>query len=285
MLKVMVGVLFLVSSPELFANEQSIITEDERIEAFLGLDWKEPGTYKLPNSHSTLSLPNDHIALIGKDADRVGCLMGEQSNDAIEATTYKEGYVDLVIFENFTDGYVTIDDWDEINSRELLQSICENTENANKERVRQGFAELHVVGWMQEPTLDRHTNTVYWAIEGNSDESEPIVNSVALRLGRKGFEKLIWVADKDSYVPFGGELEVMLRAHSFDPGFRYNDYTTGDKVASYGIATLVAATVGGKIVKVGGLALLFKKIGGFIFAAIAAVFYKFKSIITRKKNI
>jgi uncharacterized membrane-anchored protein len=76
----------------------------------------------------------------------------------------------------------------------------------------------------------------------------------------------------------------MLRSHSFDSGYRYKDYRTGDKIASYGIATLVAATVGGKIVKASGLAVLFKKLGGFIFAGIVSLFYKFKNIFKRSKK-
>lgn len=284
MLKIIVGILLAATSSILFANEEPQMTQQERNEAFMGLDWKEEGTYKLPNSNSTLIVPNDRIALIGKDSERAGILMGESSNDAIEALTYKVNLDDLVIFENYSEGYVAIDDWEEVNPSELLASIRENTEKGNAERVRQGFEEVHVVGWMQEPTLDRKTNTVYMAIEGSS-ESGSIVNSVALRLGRKGYEKIIWVTDKDAYIPYGGELEVMLLAHSFDPGFQYKDYIPGDKVAGYGIAALVAATAGGKILKATGLFVLFKKAGGFIIAAIAALFYKFKSFLKRNKDV
>lgn len=283
MLKFLVGILLFVGFPKLFADEPSTMTKDERIEAFLGLDWKDPSTYKLPNSHSTLALPSGHVALIGKDANRAEMLMGEPSNDDIEAITYKDGLEESVIFESYLDGYVTIDDWDEIDASALLANISENTEKANTERAKFGSGQLHVVGWLQEPTLDRNTNTVYWAIEGVSDEGA-IANSVALRLGRKGYEKLTWVTEKALYVPFGGELDVMIRAHSFDPGYRYNDYTTGDKLAGYGIATLVAGTVGGKIIKASGFVLLFKKLGGFIIAGIAAVFYKFKNLFRRNQN-
>lgn len=135
-----------------------------------------------------------------------------------------------------------------------------------------------------ELILDRNTKTVYWAIEAITEGQENIVNSVAIRLGKEGYEKITWVVQKPSYEHFGSHLDIMLRAHSFDQGYRYKDYTTGDKVAGYGVATLVAATVGGKIVKAGGLFVILKKLGGFILAGIAAVFYKFKSIFKKKND-
>ncbi|MFZ0565782.1 MAG: DUF2167 domain-containing protein, partial [Chlamydiales bacterium] len=181
--------------------------------------------------------------------------------------------------------YVSLCDWEKISPQQLLEAISENTEKENKIRKSKGFSALHVIGWLLEPTLDRNTNTVFWAIEGvNEGYDEHIANSVALRLGRYGYEKIVWVTDKDSYTPFGGELDIMLRAHSFDCGHKYSDFSKGDKIASYGIATLVAATVGGKIAKVGGLAVVFKKLGGVIAAGLGAVFYKLRRIFRRRKD-
>lgn len=270
---------------ESLAEIMSNMTDDEKENtiAFFSLDWKETGTYKLPKSNSTIAIPEGYQLLIGEEAIKGRKLDGETENQNLEAAVYDADLENVILFENFKGGYVSLDDWEDLDSKSLLRSISEKTEEANKERKKNGIAELHVVGWIQEPILDKHTHTVYWAIEGESDEGA-IINSVALRLGRNGFEKLVWVTQKESYVPFGGHLDVMLRSHSFEPGYRYGDYKKGDQIASYGIATLVAATVGGKIVKAGGIILLFKKLGGFIFAGIMALFYKCKNIFTNKKE-
>jgi uncharacterized membrane-anchored protein len=311
MLKVLTALLLVLSSSQIFSSESFEMTcevenmseeEREAIEslsemlsdlseeeremaiAFLSLDWKDTGAYKLNQSNSTISLPEGYKLLIDEEARKARKLTcGDLDNQNLEAVVYDIDFKNVILFENFQEGYVSIDDWEDIDAKSLLESISENTEKANKERRKIG-RELHVIGWIQEPVLDKHTNTVYWAIEAESADEGVIVNSVAIRLGREGFEKLIWVTQKASYVPFGGHLDVMLRSHSFDPGYKYKDYRTGDKIASYGIATLVAATVGGKIVKAGGLAVLFKKLGGFIFAGIAAIFYKFKNIFKRSKK-
>jgi len=312
MIKVLMAFLLVLSSFQIFSLESSITTEEienmseeerkealrlseifsdvpdedrEMIIAFCSLDWKETGSHKLKQSNSTISLPEGYKLLIGEEANKGRKLTCDDLYDPnLEATVYDANFENVILFENSQEGYISVDDWEDIDPKSLLKSISENTEKANRERKKNDGGELHVIGWIQEPVLDKHTNTVYWAIEAESINEGAIVNSIAIRLGRKGFEKLIWVSKKASYVPFGGHLDVMLRSHSFDPGYRYNDYKTGDKIACYGIATLVAATVGGKIVKAGGLAVIFKKLGGFIFAGIAALFYKFKNIFKRKKE-
>ncbi|CDR33517.1 DUF2167 domain-containing protein [Criblamydia sequanensis] len=253
--------------------------------AFYSLDWKDSGTHKLEQSNSTISLPEGYRLLIGDEAKKGRKLTcGDFENPNLEATVYNDDFENVIIFENLQGGYVSIDDWEDLDPESLLKSISENTEKANEERKKNGFNTLHVVGWVQKPLLDKLTNTVYWAIEAESADEGAIVNSVALRLGREGFEKIVWVTQKESYVPFGGHLEVMLRAHSFDPGYRYSDYKEGDKMASYGIAALVAATMGGKIIKASGFFVILKKLSGILIATLAAIFYKLKNIFKHKNE-
>ena len=55
-------------------------------------------------------------------------------------------------------------------------------------------------------------------------------------------------------------------------------------MASYGIASLVAATVGGKIVKSGGILLGIKKLWGVIAVGFMALLGKLKNLFKRKPN-
>jgi uncharacterized membrane-anchored protein len=197
-----------------------------------------------------------------------------------------EGINNVVFFSNNAEGYISISDWEDLDSAELLNAVRENTESANSERKKNGFDQMHIVGWVQEPTFDRNTNTVYWAIEHQVENSEENgFNSVALRLGRNGYEKLIWIGEMSAYKASGGELDVMLKAHQFDPGYAYSDYVSGDALAGYGIASLVAATAGAKVIKAGIFGILFKKIVGFVFAGFAYLLYKFKSLFKRKQVV
>lgn len=275
----------LLFGSTLIAKDSLPMTAEAVEQVIESLDWRGTGTYKLPSSNASLSVPAEHLVLIGKDAEKLSNLIGNTSDASLEAITVDDSFRNTVYFFNHDEGYVSLDDWEKINPEQLLSSIRENTEKGNKERRKKGIGEIHILGWIQEPALDKHTHTVYWSIEQEEDgEDENSFNSVALRLGRRGFESVVWVGDVSDYKSFGGELDVMLRAHSFEPGYRYSDHTVGDKVAGYGIASLVAATVGAKIIKAGGLAIMFKKIGGFLIAGVSAVFYKMRKGFGRKKK-
>lgn len=269
-------------------SENGLTEKDlETFRTFSDLNWKMAGKHQLPLSNSTISIPSGYALITGSDAVALHTMDGEPIDKFLEAYVFDNNDLDnSIVFQNMNIGYVSIDDWKEINPKELLKQIIKNTEEDNKERRKRGLTELHVIGWIQEPVLDRHTNTVYWAIEANSGSEDNFINSIAIRLGREGYETITWVTSRSSYVPFGdGHLGTMLRAHSFDPGYRYTDYKTGDKLAGYGIAALVAGTVGGKIAKASGILLLLKKFGTLLFAGIAAVFYKLKSLFARNKAI
>ncbi len=269
------------------ALEQALseMTEEEREKAllYLQLDWKKDGTYKFSDSNSTLSLPFGYRLLIGDEANKSLSLRGEPEEEFLEAIVYCDFSDDMIMFERSEKGYVTLEDWEEIKPKELLESIIKNTEKSNKTRFHNGVEEIHVLGWVKEPTLDKMTNTVYWAIEAQSD-GDFFINSVALKLGRESYETINWICSKDSYMSSAEHLDEMLRAHSFDPGFRYEDHTTDDKIAKLGIAALVTASVGGKIIKAGGFLFFLKKIFGFVLAGLAAIFYKVKSFFGTKNK-
>jgi uncharacterized membrane-anchored protein len=279
MRRLIIGALLSLAASAAFA-----ITNEERRDEIAKLNWERGGVHKLAASRSTLSIPSDHAIAIGPEADRFEALIGNRNLKGVEAVTLNQAS-EQVIFQTIDEGYVSIDDWRDIDAKAMLDSISENTEKANEERAHDGFPPMHIVGWIQQPALDPTTNTVYWAIavtEGNSS----VVNSRALRLGRHGFELLTWIGDGKAYQPIGGDLDVMLRSFSFDSGARYTDFTPGDKVAAYTIAGLVATLAGAKLIKVaaaGGLLLLLKKFGVVIVAAIVGLLAKFRGRFMRKK--
>ena len=160
-------------------------------------------------------------------------------------------------------GYVVEDDWNTLNPTELLQSIIDQTEEQNKERRAEGLPEMHVAKWLHQPVYDKSTHTAFWAIEATDSNGGDVVNSTALRLGRAGFERMTLITNVSDYTPVGSPLDLMLRAFSFSAGDTYEEHLSTDKAAGYGIAALVGALVGAKVVKVaaaGGLALFFKPI-------------------------
>jgi uncharacterized membrane-anchored protein len=85
-------------------------------------------------------------------------------------------------------------------------------------------------------------------------------------------------------------FNAVLGGFKFNPGSRYADFVSGDKVAEYGLTVLIAGGAGALAVKTGLLAKSWKLIVAFllaakklvivIFAGIAALFRKLKNWIT-----
>lgn len=279
--------LTLIINSLLGAIDPNTMTEEEIFETFQNLDWKTEGTLNLPLSHSSIALPEGYGAILGKDIETLYAINREPLESDVEAVVFNQIDNGYVIFCSVNDGYVTLDDWQEINPKELLQSIIENNKITNEKRKELGGTPIEIVGWAQEPFLDRHTNTVYWAIEVVDSHNIRSINSEGLRLGRNGYESVNWVTSKEDYIPLGGNLDDMLCAHSFNPGFRYTDHIDADRIAGYGIAALVAAMTGGKIAKAGSLVALLailKKFSTLIITAVAGLAYKFRGFFKRYQS-
>jgi uncharacterized membrane-anchored protein len=250
------------------------------------MNWISVGAIRLGGSTSTITLPLGFAGIAGLEAGRAYELSQGRRNETVEAVIVHPADGGEVQFQWYPAGYVTADDWSDVDANAMIAEIRGNTETANADRRTHGLEELHVIGWMQQPVFDSATHTVFWAIGARSD-SGPLVNAIALRLGRSGYEKLTWIGAPEAYKAVGGDLDIMLRAHSFDVGQRYEDHISTDRVAGYGIAALVGAVAGAKALKVaaaGGLILLLKKFWFLAFAAVVLFFKKIKRAIFPSKG-
>ncbi len=281
-----------------FINTISTLTGDERVAELreagitevdldlltreMSLDWQVKGTYKLDKSNSTIILPDEYIILCGKEAIKGAEYHGNVKSENFEALVCDTSSSrNLVFFESVRDGYVSIEDWNDLDPDNFLSEIKKGNQVANLERQKRGLPEIQSKGWILIPTLSKITKTLYWATEVTDSNGNEFVNSVAMRLGREGYEKLTWIGEKSSYVPFGGDLEVMLEAFSFNPGYAYEDFKPGDKVADYDVSDLAA---GINVVKSIFFIVFLKKFAAPIVAIVTAIAYKFKAFFQKVKR-
>ena len=259
---------------------------EEREAVRKALTWRDGETLTLPLSHGTLQAPPYLRQLVGADAmNAYEIINGIDALRGIEALIYDPKTDGIVIYQKLGNGYVPIDDWHDVDADALLKSISEDVEESNIKRKGAGIAPFHVIGWLERPHLDRATNTVRWAIEMADEADGPIVNSVALVLGRDGFERLVWAGAKSE--AHGEMLNVALASFTFPAGGRYADYQPGDKVAEYGVAGLVAAILGAKVAaKLGFLAALivFAKKFGVLLLIPIGLFAAWKKRLFSRKN-
>ncbi|HEY4221981.1 MAG TPA: DUF2167 domain-containing protein [Myxococcota bacterium] len=179
----------------------------------------------------------------------------------------------LVLFEFDDVGYVKDDEKNDLNADDLLKSIKEGTDNDNAERQKAGLPPLNILGWEQKPAYNEQAHALEWCVRAESGGT-PSYNFNTRLLGRRGVVAVTLM--------FGGsntlndvlpEFRAALAGFSFKQGETYSEYKSGDKLAEYGLAALVAgggvalAAKSGLLAKLG---VLVAKGGKAIFLALAA---------------
>lgn len=141
-------------------------------------------------------------------------------------------------------------DAEKIDYADLLKQMQKDTREANKEREKQGYSSVELIGWAAPPHYDQAVHKLYWAKQlkfggGNEDT----LNYNIRILGRRGVLVLNAVSAMSQLPEIERSAPQILAAIDFNPGNRYADFSeaAGDKVASYGIAALVAGGVAAKL--------------------------------------
>jgi uncharacterized membrane-anchored protein len=171
----------------------------------------------------------------------------------------------VVTIEYSEDGYVKDDDAGKINYDDLLKKMQAGVTEANKERKKAGYPTVDLLGWAAPPHYDAATHKLYWAkkLKFEGEDGETLNYSIRM-LGRKGVLELNAIASVDQLAEIDAQTPQILGMVDFKEGSRYADFDPKvDKVAKYGIATLVA---GGALAAAAKLGLL-KGLWVFILAA------------------
>ena len=174
-------------------------------------------------------------------------------------------------------GWVASDDARGADYDELLAQMQADTREGNAQRRAEGFPEVQIMGWAQEPQHDSVANTVSWARELRFFDGGPHALHYDLRLlGRYGVLSMNIVGEMDQLPEIRTGAEELTRRASFNAGSRYSDFDDErDTVANYGVAGLVATGVGVALAKNLGfwalLAKLAQPIGIVLLVLVAAL--------------
>jgi uncharacterized membrane-anchored protein len=162
-------------------------------------------------------------------------------------------------------GYVKDDDASKINYDDLLKQMQQDVTEENKLRKEKGYPTVDLIGWAAQPHYDAATHKLYWAKELKfGDDPNDTLNYSIRMLGRKGVLELNAIASVDQLKEIDAQTPQILGMVDFKEGSRYADFDPKvDKVAKYGLATLVA---GGALAAAAKLGLL-KGLWVFILAA------------------
>jgi uncharacterized membrane-anchored protein len=265
-------------TPDISGSQNAIKRE------IISLPWKyELKKYPLEQSNSTFKLSKGYSLLMGDAARHYDHIIQETDKDPnTEALVFNHSNGVQLILSFYPEGYVSLEDWENLDANALMQEITDNAKKINAKRIKQNMPRLSIGGWLQKPRLNKDNHSVSWVFDV-IDGEETTVNAVSIKLGRKGYEKIIWVSSYDNYLKSMDAMAFLVDQHKFKEGHRYADYSLGDQMAALSIASLVAISAGGNPQKV-GLAAFYTRLAAIgemllvpaliVFGALGAFFRK-----------
>ncbi|WP_313429324.1 DUF2167 domain-containing protein [Pseudomonas sp.] len=250
------------------------------------------GNITLPSGIASLQLNNEFYYLSPADTERLltegwGNPPGFKTLGMIIPTAVNpladNGWGVIISYKN--DGHISDDDAAKIDYAELLEQMKAEDEEDNKERRKQGYAGLTLLGWAEPPSYDQATHKMYWARELKAEDADQTTLNYSIRvLGREGVLELNAVAAMADLQTIKQETPKILAFTNFTDGNRYADYDAKtDKLAPYGLAALVAGGIAAKaglFAKIGVALLAFKK---FIVLGLLAIAGFFRKLFKRKQ--
>ena len=265
---ILLVLLALAASP--FAQDQpDKAAQREKAQKLAdGLNYQK-GEITLKGGLAKIRVPEEFRYLDSKDANTVlSRLWGNPPDSntlgllvpAKISVVSPEAWAVIITYDE--DGYVKDDEAEKMDYDKLIQKMREDTSEDSKEREKTGYGSIELVGWATQPRYDKGTHKMYWAKElkfGGSPENT--LNYNIRMLGRRGVLVLNAVAGMSQLQEIESATPAVLAMVDFQEGHRYTDFNAStDKVATYGLAALVA---GGLAAKAG----LFK---GLLVALLAA---------------
>lgn len=251
------------------------------------------GQINLSGGVATLNLPTNICYLSPDDAETVLVkLWGNPPGPKplgmlvpVDKTPIEEDCWAVTI-RSTEEGYVKDDDANKINYDDLLKKMQQAVHDANQERTSRGYRAMELVGWAEPPRYDAATHKFYWAKEFKVEGADEDTLNYDIRiLGRHGFLVLSAIASIQQLPEIRKQAPQILAAVNFNEGSRYTDFDPKiDKVATYGLAALVA---GGIAAKLGFFKLLLVALVAakkFIIIAFAAAAAWFRKLFKKRDN-
>ena len=268
-----------------FAIDLNMYEGDEYWNKINSLNWIEGPNVINHTNQGKVQLKEDERALINDDAKQIMYWYNgvEYSSTLFITKNYSE-YTD---YQYFSEGYVKLDDWKDVNPDKFIKQMRSDSKESNKIRRENNAFTVEGIEWLQEPTLDREKNSVYYAYLVEYSNGQIAVNAITLILGRYGYTEVTYVGYPEDFKINKEEiLEHIVATYSFVEQKKYTNFSTGDKVAAAGIGGLLAASMGIKAFKAGGIAallILLKKGGFLIFLPLIFAWGWIKRLFTRKE--
>jgi uncharacterized membrane-anchored protein len=262
----LVGVATCIGA-DLASAQTSVIDQIE------GLNWKRAsGTGQIAGI-ARIEITNNLQFLDAQGTRRFLELNGNPPRDD-EFTLARRDYRWFAIFDFNPLGYVKDDE--AIDPDQLLQSLQRSNRNSIEERKRLNLPILYLEGWSVPPHYDVQTKRLEWGTRLRGEKNSLIVNYSIRLLGRTGVVNAVLVSEPQDLQADLQEFRTALNGFEFNPGFRYAEFRSGDRVAELGLGALILGGAAAAAAKSGAAKGFFKliAIGALGLLAAAVAFFK-----------
>ena len=224
----------------------------------------EIGTIDLQNGLATLVVPGGYRFLgSGQSAYVLTELWGNPPSEVIGllfpkgVTPLGDDFTYVVSISYSEEGYIEDDDAKDLDYDDLLETMIEDMEAANEQRIAMGYGSAELIGWASPPFYDEANKKLHWAKELVFDNSSAHTLNYNIRiLGRRGYLELNVIGALEVLPLVQQKVDQILASVEFEEGNTYADFDPDiDEIAAYGIWWLIAGKV---LLKVGLLAGLLK---------------------------
>jgi uncharacterized membrane-anchored protein len=229
------------------------------------LHWQSGPSDVAALKNAKLKLPAHYVYLDSDEADDFLRLTENIPGDVPEQILAPDDMHWWASVDFSDDGYVK--DEEQLDNEAILTTMRDATEQSNETRRKNGWGELHVVGWRYAPHYDTATKRLEWALDLKDETGQVSTNFQTRVLGRRGVTNFTLVTGPETLDADIAEFKTVLAGYQFNAGDTYAEFKQGDKVAEYGLAALIVGGGAAVAAKSG----LLKVLGKFIWVGLAAV--------------
>ena len=205
-----------------------------------------------------------------------------------ETVLYIQGQGYNIFVEYKNNGYVKIDDWKQVKSKDLMDEM-QRIAKLNEEYLKsQGLSYTTDIKWIYKPTFDEKSKLVFYSYEVSWSDGEKTMENRSIALGRRGHIDNSYVVkiNKDTNLLETAEFSKEFgESVLFGDGSKHSDYKSGDRIAAVGLGGLVAGSLGVKaLAKAGAFAKFLPLLAKFWWILLAPFLLLFSFVGKKNKS-
>jgi uncharacterized membrane-anchored protein len=240
------------------------------------LNWNVGPSSASIAGNASISFGEDYASLGVNDTNKFLELLGNLPSSEQRYAVVKSDLSWFVVLRYEDSGYIKDDE--KIDADALLTALKKGNIEGNKERKKLGIPTLDLIGWSVPPFYNKQTNRLEWGTKLQDQDGGITINYTSRLLGRHGYVSATLVGSPDNFSSEQAGFNNLLTDFAFASGQKYAEFRSGDKVAEYGLAALVAGGAAAAVVKSKGL---WKLIAGGAVAGLAFVWGAIKRLFRR----